>query len=423
VIVAALGALTLIEYFFNWNLGIDHWLVRDFPTSMGAVNPGRMMPTTALCFVLVGTALFAEAGLLPRRFCFPLVAGISAMLVLIGVLALGGFLLEALFGPRWNLLGMSLSGVTAAVGFMILGSGLLALLQSKGGLIWSLNAVTTAGFAIGILLTVLTTAPAFTFAKQMLETKNWITHRQEVLKEVQQCMTGLAELASSERVYTIVGNEGLLKEREQTSAAVKKDIVDIRKLTADNPNQRARLARLEQLVAERLEWEEKVIVARRQQGSSVAGQMIAAGPGLRLSEEILGLLKEMQNEEYGLLDADRKRAEAASIATFLLLPLGVVVSLAVLSLAVFFLNAGTAERARSEKALRQSEERMGAVLESALDCVIAMDHQGRIVEYNTAAKKTFGYRREQAIGISLCAVVAISRAGTERASRVEPQWR
>src|SRR5205807_4738958 len=125
------------------------------------------------------------------------------------------------------------------------------------------------GFGIGILLTVLTTASAFTLAKQMLETNNWVTHRQEVLKEVQQCMTGLAELASSERVYTIVGNEGLLKEREQTGAAVKKGIVDIRKLTADTPHQRSRLARLEQLIAERLEWEEKVIVTRRQQGSNV----------------------------------------------------------------------------------------------------------------------------------------------------------
>ena len=56
------------------------------------------------------------------------------------------------------------------------------------------------------------------------------------------------------------------------------------------------------------------------------------------------------------------------------------------------------ERRQSQEAIRQSEERMRAVLESALDCVIAMDHEGRIIEFNPAAEKTFGYRRDAAIG-------------------------
>jgi PAS domain S-box-containing protein len=56
------------------------------------------------------------------------------------------------------------------------------------------------------------------------------------------------------------------------------------------------------------------------------------------------------------------------------------------------------ERERAEEATRQSEERMRAVLESALDCVITMDHEGSIVEFNPAAEKTFGYTRSEAIG-------------------------
>src|SRR5205807_5063302 len=36
VIVTALGALTLREYFYNWNLGIDTRLVSDFTTKLGA---------------------------------------------------------------------------------------------------------------------------------------------------------------------------------------------------------------------------------------------------------------------------------------------------------------------------------------------------------------------------------------------------
>jgi CheY-like chemotaxis protein len=40
-----------------------------------------------------------------------------------------------------------------------------------------------------------------------------------------------------------------------------------------------------------------------------------------------------------------------------------------------------------------SEARKGAILESALDCVVATDAEGIITEFNRAAEKTFGYLR------------------------------
>src|SRR5881628_2686987 len=47
--------------------------------------------------------------------------------------------------------------------------------------------------------------------------------------------------------------------------------------------------------------------------------------------------------------------------------------------------------------LRESEARRAAILDTALDSVIAMDHQGRIVDFNPAAERTFGYRRDEVI--------------------------
>lgn len=60
--------------------------------------------------------------------------------------------------------------------------------------------------------------------------------------------------------------------------------------------------------------------------------------------------------------------------------------------------ADVTERRRSEKALLESEARKRAIVESALDCIIATDSRGRIVEFNPAAERTFGYAREEAIG-------------------------
>src|SRR5689334_16237430 len=54
--------------------------------------------------------------------------------------------------------------------------------------------------------------------------------------------------------------------------------------------------------------------------------------------------------------------------------------------------------ARTESALRQSEAVKSAILESALDCIITIDHQGRVLDFNPAAERTFGYTRAETLG-------------------------
>jgi diguanylate cyclase (GGDEF)-like protein/PAS domain S-box-containing protein len=56
------------------------------------------------------------------------------------------------------------------------------------------------------------------------------------------------------------------------------------------------------------------------------------------------------------------------------------------------------ERKRAEEEARESEMLKRAVVESALDCVIIADHKGRILDFNPAAERTFGYERSQVIG-------------------------
>ena len=66
---------------------------------------------------------------------------------------------------------------------------------------------------------------------------------------------------------------------------------------------------------------------------------------------------------------------------------------------------GQTARRRTEDELSSTELRKGAILDSALDCIITMDFAGNVVEFNPAAEKTFGYRREDVIGKELAALI------------------
>ena len=68
------------------------------------------------------------------------------------------------------------------------------------------------------------------------------------------------------------------------------------------------------------------------------------------------------------------------------------------------------DRARLARGIAESGERAstawrGAVIEAALDCIITIDPEGKILEFNPAAERTFGYRRADVLGAEMAEVV------------------
>ena len=90
LLVAAVGLLTLAEYALHLDLGIDRLLFHETSREVPALFPGRMAPTTALNFFLLGTARLAADA--ERGWAdwivqpFAVVAGLVATLVLLGYL-------------------------------------------------------------------------------------------------------------------------------------------------------------------------------------------------------------------------------------------------------------------------------------------------------------------------------------------------
>jgi diguanylate cyclase (GGDEF)-like protein/PAS domain S-box-containing protein len=72
-----------------------------------------------------------------------------------------------------------------------------------------------------------------------------------------------------------------------------------------------------------------------------------------------------------------------------------------------------------------SRKRKAAMLEAALDCVISIDHLGRIVEFNPAAERTFGWARADVLGKDMARLLiperlcAAHRAGVQRAGTLD----
>ena len=82
-------------------------------------------------------------------------------------------------------------------------------------------------------------------------------------------------------------------------------------------------------------------------------------------------------------------------------------------------------RHRQDDAIRRSEARLRAVLDAALDCVVIVDAEATVLEFNPAACTTFRMSREQAVGQNMTELIvppslrARHRAGMARYLRTE----
>jgi PAS domain S-box-containing protein len=407
MVLAALGALTLGEYFFGWNLGIDELLFRDATQSSVTSRAGRMSPSTAFCFVLAGSALWAASQQIFRRFRLSVVSGLGATLAVIGGVACLGQISDALLHFRlWNYFGMA---VHTAAGFFLLGSGLLTLYKSEGGTGWALDKSVTGGFIIAVGIMVTAAGVSWDHTYQLKDASAWVSHTHEVLKEIEDVRADMMELESSQRGYLILGDEQLLAPREQIKTDIRQDIGDLRSLTADNPHQKPRLDELEPLIDQRTAFGEQTILVRRQEGFPAAQQMLATRKGTALSVDIERVLRAMRDEEDSLLATREKQAEAVSTATFLLLPVAVFLSLTTLSLALFFLNAGVTERELAEEA----SARLAAIVNSSNDAIIGKNLNSIVTSWNSGAEKLFGFSAQEMIGQSITRLIPPDRQQEE----------
>jgi len=81
------------------------------------------------------------------------------------------------------------------------------------------------------------------------------------------------------------------------------------------------------------------------------------------------------------------------------------VFMSTLALVALMITVLQSERAATEKALLNSEAQLRAVIDGAIDGIVTIDEEGRLVEFNPAAERILGYQREQVIGRSLAEVM------------------
>jgi len=397
-VVIAIGALTLAEFIADWNFGLDQWLFHDIPRSATAAHPGRMSAATAFTFLLTGAGLCAAAWPSSSRFRLATIASSGATMAAVGGLAIVGYVADIFYDLRWwNYTGMALH---TAVCFVLMGMGLVEYARTEGRLSWTLDRLTTAGFAVGTACLLLAAGISYHYGRALQHSTENVGTTQVLISDVQGLMTNLAEVQAAEQGYVLTGRPLYGTRVEQAELSARTQLTEARRLAAADRTLLTHLDGLSAAFAGQAESYRGIEAAYARDGRAAAAALAASDTSVEPIEAMRARLWDMLRESYASLGQRRAELDAATTVTFLFLPLGVFLCLTMLSLGVFFLNEASGERAAAEGSLRESEERFHALADQSLQTIILI-HDGDIAYVNPAWCELTGLTPEASTAMTM----------------------
>jgi two-component system, sensor histidine kinase and response regulator len=131
--------------------------------------------------------------------------------------------------------------------------------------------------------------------------RQWVDHTHQVIETLDVALRRLVDAETGQRGYLLTGEESYLTPYHNAEADVGRALGTLRRLTADNPRQQARLDTLDRLVRARFVVLDDRITIRRAHGLDAAANSLRLATGRALMDGARRIVSDMQAEEQHLL--------------------------------------------------------------------------------------------------------------------------
>jgi signal transduction histidine kinase len=197
------------------------------------------------------------------------------------------------------------------------------------------------------------------FAEYYRSSIRWVTHTQEVLAEVDSLLLLITEAESSQRAFSLTGEEHYATECKSVTARVAEQLSSLRYAVMDNATQRRRMDELAPMVTRRIRGLEQLIALRRMAGSPIMpGATPLRREGALLMTSIRNLLSGLKREEQRLLEVRLKKQDMAEFQLVLSFVVGLLINIALLYRAYKLLIRYGIERDSAEAEIRSLNEEL-----------------------------------------------------------------
>jgi|GEM_PF-721727 len=412
LMIVFIGFISLCEYLFAWNAGIDEILFGESKDTIGTIHPGRMAPNTALNFALLGFAFFVLTFQRIRSSFlieFSLVFAIS-----ISVIGFVGYLtgLVELAGPAAH----TKMAIHTAAAFIVLCIGMIFTALERQGASFTIEQKLFAGLTVAAAIIIFISILSLSSIQSLLQAGNWVKDTQQVKNQFGLVFSHVLEVQSIERGFILTGDDEYLIAREKVSRELSTLMNNLHFQIADNPRQQKSFASLEKLVEARVAFSDRLVSTRRTKGEAEARLLFATNRGKRITDSIRVLVAQMLAEEDRLLQMRQKTEEDHVSQTQLIIFASLALQVLLLAFIFVVMNRDVTGRRKAEEALQQlnkelderikertvslakSEERYRSTLENLMEGCQIIDFDYRYLYLNDVAANQGRSTKEELLG-------------------------
>jgi PAS domain S-box-containing protein len=384
VLVSLVGMLTLSEYTFGWNMGIDQWLFSEPAGAVGTLYPGRMAQEAALNFVLLSVVLWIANGKYKSRWAVLITVMLGLLVTLLSLAAALSYLTPGLGAYGW--FGLSVMALHAAMTFAILGSAVVAISWRSDVLPWSMGLRTTVVFACGMIVLILI---GFNISRSQFwlkEANRQIAYNEEVLANMSEIVTDVIDAHAHTRGYVITGDARFKNDFLDAIANSRTKLDTLEKLVAHQPHSQQLVEQILVPINAEIQWLQRGIDSESMPISATArNKMIFEGEVLL--KEMRNQFEQIRSEHQRHIQQMKQNADNALNILYLIVFIGTLLSLVIFMAVIFKLNIALNARRQEEKERRASEAFKSSIIDSSSDCIKVISRDG-LLKYMSLGGQT-----------------------------------
>lgn len=259
---------------------------------------------------------------------------------------------------------------------------------------WSIEKKIMAGAGIVLAILLINALISYRATARLIDQERWVSHTHQVLTELEGIISTMKDAETGERGFIITGEQPYLDPYLAAVNQVHDRIQKLKQLTADNPNQQARIPLLQQKIDNQLKSLKSEIDLRKSGDAEGARQLILAGQGKGLMDDLRQLVNVMESQENVLLSQRSEESKASGRDAFLTNLIANLIACVLLTLISYIIIRDVTARKLAEETLHQQREWLRVTLSSIGDAVIATDTEGAVTFMNPVAQSLTGWKPE-----------------------------
>ncbi|MHC5595280.1 MAG: GAF domain-containing protein [Nostoc sp.] len=248
-----------------------------------------------------------------------------------------------------------------------------------------------AGFGLASAILVMIGIVSYQHIRISNNNRSIVKNTYKKLNSLEEILSQIKDAETGQSSYIFTGEKVYLKPYETALANVAPEIVKLKSLTADQPNQQKQIATLEFLITAKLTELKQTMDLRQKKGLEAALPILLRNNQQNLTGNISKAINEIENQERERLQQQLQAGKARSHNTILTIAIAICLSLIVLAVVYYLIYREVTERKKTEETLNQERNFISAVLDTVGMLVIVLDTQGQIVRFNQACEQITGY--------------------------------